>query len=161
MLAGSLSIRPSYGGGGRGTQKRLILKLARRLLVSFSAVSSVVTQRSSRLLLCGEEHCVTTQRKAVEQTMVSLGRTQLPARVACSRRRDTLPGNWEHENKTCHAPIFSCRWPLTYATFLAGERAWKRRDLEKPQLNVNQNIVLSATSRGHQANSKTLKWIYK
>ena len=93
MLAGSLSIRPSYGGGGRGTQKRLILRLARRLLVSFSAVSSVVTQRSSRLLLCGEEHCVTTQRKAVEQTMVSPGRTQLPARVACSRRRDTLPGN--------------------------------------------------------------------
>ena len=35
--------------------------------------------------------------------------------------------------------------------------AWKRRDLEKPQLNVNPNIVLSATSRGHQANSKTLK----
>ena len=36
-------------------------------------------------------------------------------------------------------------------------RAWKRRDLEKPQLNVNPNIVLSATSRGHRANSKTLK----
>ena len=63
---------------------------------------------------------MTTQRKAVEQTVLSPGRTQRPAGVACSRPRGSRFRGIEN-TKIKRVTRSYFRVPLTYATSLLCE----------------------------------------